>query len=643
MRYIKAILNLKSNQKKACASLIDAICVFLSYSLSYEIRIETFTPSPFVLSDWLKLIISLLLITMVVFYLCGVYKIVVRQFIHISARNIAISVIISSLVLILLSHLYNVSMPRSIPIIYGLLLYGSLVFTRYTFKHLVYMSNILHVNDENRILIYGAGNAGRELLAAIRTNLLYIPVGFLDDNERLWNTIIQGVRVYNPNHLQAIIQKYRIKKVLLALPSLSRLGRKQIIDKLETCGVGVFSVPSFEELASGHANLSDLRKVPLDDLLGRDSIPPVQKLLDRNTQGQTVLVTGAGGSIGSELCRQIIKGKAKRLVLFDFSETALYLITQELRKQKTVTQLIPIIGNVQKYNEIAAALETFKVDIVYHAAAYKHVPMVEYNIVEGICNNIFGTLNCVKAVIEKHTPHFILISTDKAVRPTNIMGATKRVAEMIVQAYAREQVGTQFCLVRFGNVLGSSGSVVPLFQKQIERGGPVTVTHPDIMRYFMSIPEAVQLVIQAGAMGKDGEVFVLDMGTPVKILDLAKKMIRLSGLRLRDEQNPRGDIAIKISGLRPGEKLYEELLIEGEFLPTEHPRIFYKHGKVYPFSELEELLKNIQEACKTGNIPEITKLLGIPEISFKPESTIQDLLWKNSHIAKQHQLETINI
>ncbi|SUI48809.1 UDP-glucose 4-epimerase [Shewanella baltica] len=422
------------------------------------------------------------------------------------------------------------------------------------------------------------------------------------------------------------------------MPSASRSRRQEIINLLEPLTVKVMTLPAMADLVSGDKLFSDVKEVEIEDLLGRDSVTPRQNLLTANIKNKVVMVTGAGGSIGSELCRQILKQSPKKLVLFELSEFALYSIERELiataQEINLNVEILPIMGSVQRENRVQAVMQAFNVQTVYHAAAYKHVPLVEHNVVEGVRNNVFGTLYTARAAIAAKVETFVLVSTDKAVRPTNVMGTTKRMAELALQALSKEEHQTRFCMVRFGNVLGSSGSVVPLFRKQIANGGPVTVTHPEITRFFMTIPEASQLVIQAGAMGKGGDVFVLDMGKSVKIVDLAEKMIRLSGFDVKDEVHPNGDIAIEFSGLRPGEKLYEELLIGDDVTGTDHERIMTANEIFLPWVQLEQILNRLDKACHEFNHEAIREILLTAPTGFAPTDGICDLVWQQKKSSK---------
>jgi len=477
------------------------------------------------------------------------------------------------------------------------------------------------------VVIYGAGNAGRQLSNALIQSNEYNTVAFIDDDDEMHRQSINGVEVISPIDFEKLISKTSVTEVLLAIPNASRSRRKAIIDFLEPFPVLVRSLPSVSELAQGKVKIADLREVTIKDLLGRDTVVADQKLLSLNIFEKVVMVTGAGGSIGSELCRQIVLLNPKLLILFELSEYALYKIDRELSKSINNIEILPLLGNVKDKNRLNHILNRFDVQTIYHAAAYKHVPMVEFNNTEGVSNNIFGTLNCAEVAIKQKVETFVLISTDKAVRPTSTMGTTKRCAEMVLQALSIKQTGTRFTMVRFGNVLGSSGSVIPLFKQQIDEGGPVTVTSAKMIRYFMTIPEAVELVIQAGAMGKGGDVFVLNMGEPVPILELAKKMIRLSGLQVKDKSNPNGDIEIKYTGVRPGEKLYEELLVGSNTSKTNHPMIMRAEEETLSWDELNSILKELEVAINNSDHQELRNLLIKAVPAFNPQSRITDLLF----------------
>jgi FlaA1/EpsC-like NDP-sugar epimerase len=493
----------------------------------------------------------------------------------------------------------------------------------------------LKIARKKNVLIYGAGNAGVQLASALGYGREFKPVAFIDDDVLLHKQKVNGLRIYPLSSLMSLIARYQVSDVLLAMPSANRARKSEIIRSLEPFAIHVMSMPNLSDIAQGKVTVDALQEVDIADLLGRDAVAPDQILLHANIAGKVVMVTGAGGSIGSELCRQIIGLQPKTLILFEISEFALYAIEKDLLRLLTNTanlqkiQLIPVLGSVTNGNRIEKVCKTFKVQTIYHAAAYKHVPMVERNPGEAVWNNVFGTLQTALVAIKAEVETLVLISTDKAVRPTNTMGATKRFAELILQALSEDHNSpTRFTMVRFGNVLGSSGSVVPLFKEQIARGGPVTVTDERITRYFMTIPEAAQLVIQAGAMGLGGDVFVLDMGEPIRIIDLAKRMIHLSGLEINDSEHPNGDIEISYTGLRPGEKLYEELLIGDNVSETSHNRIMRAQEQIIPWPELEKMLSALGLATKNDDFEQVRAILSQAVAGFVPQCGIEDLLWK---------------
>ncbi len=489
--------------------------------------------------------------------------------------------------------------------------------------------NILKHASRPKVLVYGAGQTGRQLVAAMANSHEMQVVGFLDDDDRLHGHVLNGQPIYNPADLASLVPTLTISDVLLAMPNLSRKRRNEILNEIRSAQIAVRTLPSVTELAQGKVSISDLRELDIDDLLGREPVMPNHILLAMNVRGKVVLVTGAGGSIGSELCRQILTVVPSKLLLIEQSEFALYGIHQELEEKLADRDivLVPLLASVQDNERMHEIMSTWHPDTVYHAAAYKHVPLVEHNPAEGIKNNVLGTLRTAQAAAENGVSDFVLISTDKAVRPTNIMGASKRLAEMALQALAASTSGTKFSMVRFGNVLGSSGSVVPKFRQQIRDGGPITLTHPEITRYFMTIPEASQLVIQAGAMAKGGDVFVLDMGQSVKIIDLARRMIELSGLTVKDEQNPDGDIEIEITGLRPGEKLYEELLIGDNPKPTSHSRIMKAHEEFIPWAELEGQLRSLEMALNVNDVGVIRLMMEKLVVGYTPSDEIVDWVY----------------
>jgi FlaA1/EpsC-like NDP-sugar epimerase len=501
---------------------------------------------------------------------------------------------------------------------------------------------ILKRASRPKVLIYGAGQAGRQLAQAMAHSHELQVVAFLDDDDRLHGHVLNGLPIHSPLDLHELVESYGVRTVLLAIPSLSRHRRNEILSQIRNVRVAVRTLPSVTDLAQGKVSISDLRELDIDDLLGREPVTPNHILLAKNIVGKVVLVTGAGGSIGSELCRQILAVNPAKLLLIEQSEFALYAIHQELEEKlagldgATPPVLVPLLASVQDDDRMREIMSTWHPDTVYHAAAYKHVPLVEHNPAAGIKNNVLGTLRTAQAAAENGVSDFVLISTDKAVRPTNVMGASKRLAEMALQALAATQAGTggtvgtggtKFSMVRFGNVLGSSGSVVPKFRQQIGDGGPITLTHPEVTRYFMTIPEAAQLVIQAGAMAKGGDVFVLDMGQPVKIMDLARRMVELSGLTVKDEQHPEGDIEIAVTGLRPGEKLYEELLIGDNPKPTVHPRIMKAHEDFIPWAEFEAKLNALEIALNVNDVGVIRLMMQQLVAGYIPSDDIVDWVY----------------
>lgn len=634
------ILFILPKKTKVCLALMsDSFCIVYAYIFAFILRVDAF-PRLELSSTWESFLVALILPTLFVFHIFGIYRIALRYLSVRSLLPLTASVIASSAILAVLNGYFSIAMPRSIPFIYGILLFISILFTR-IFIYSLYIS-MVYMEKLSHAVVYGAGQSGRQLVKALQAGDKIVPVAFVDDNEELHGRTIHGIQVYSPEKIEYLKKKYKVEKLLFAIASATPSKRKEIMNKMIRHNLEMLTLPGISGLAEGHSERTELQEVSLEDLLGRDPIAPIDTLLDRNIKGHNVLVTGAGGSIGSELCRQAVTGGAKSLVLFELSEIALYTIVKELQATfpSMNTRIIPILGNVQNKKQLLEIFTLFSVQTVYHAAAYKHVPLVEYNNIAAVQNNVFGTLACVEAAIESNVEHIVAISTDKAVRPTNLMGTTKRIAEMILQTHAGVRKNLDICMVRFGNVLGSSGSVVPLFKRQIAAGGPVTVTHPDIIRYFMTIPEAVQLVIQAGSMGNHGEVFVLDMGKPVKIADMAKKMISLSGLTVYDEATGQGDIRIDFTGLRPGEKLYEELLIDGAFAATQHPRIMQKDEGSLSFDHLQLLLAKLKICCETGDVAALQELCKVPEIAFHPDQGLKDLVWqaKTSDAVVQEQV-----
>ncbi|MBO1895817.1 polysaccharide biosynthesis protein [Shewanella sp. BF02_Schw] len=638
MEFLQFLFGLKRAHKRLVSLTVDAVFLCVAFWTALLVRIDDFV----VLANthyWLLLFI-VVPVSLTAFAKLGLYRAVLRYMGSQALTAIGVGVIFSTVSLVLFSFYLDAQLPRTVPIIYAAF---SLVFiggSRAIVRSMV-GSGMKRIGEP--VIIYGAGVSGRQLLTSLVQSHEYHPFAFVDDDISLHGTVIQGVHVHSPSIIRKLIKQKSVKKVLLAMPSATRAKRQAILTRLEPLAVQVLTIPAMSDLVNGTKLYSDIKEVEIDDLLGRDAVNPREDLLSANIKDKVVMVTGAGGSIGSELCRQILKQAPKKLVLFELSEFALYAIERELnaiaKELGLNVRILPMMGSVQRENRVQAIMESFGVQTVYHAAAYKHVPLVEHNVVEGVRNNVFGTLYTARAAIAAKVETFVLVSTDKAVRPTNVMGTTKRMAELVLQALSREQNKTRFCMVRFGNVLGSSGSVVPLFRTQIANGGPVTVTHPEITRFFMTIPEASQLVIQAGAMGKGGDVFVLDMGKSVKIVDLAKKMIRLSGYEVRSDKNPEGDIAIEFSGLRPGEKLYEELLIGDDVTGTEHERIMTANELYLTWAEYSVILDRLDMACHNFNHELIRDILLKTPTGFAPTDGICDLVYqqkaKNSDAAKK--------
>jgi FlaA1/EpsC-like NDP-sugar epimerase len=588
----------------------------------------------FEITPWLYL--SAALLPVGIFVLFGMYRAVFR-FISRGALFAAAGGVLLSAMLIWLVDLAFIQSGisfRSV-VIFGALALLYIGASRIFVRELLYFHR--GGSKRERVAIYGAGAAGVQLARSLRDDGHYVPVAFLDSDPALQRSIVAGLKVFTPEDLPALIDRQRVSSVLLALPSCSRRRRQAILKSLEPYPVHVRTVPDIADIVAGHATVADVREVDANDLLGRDAVPPNAALLDACIREKIVMVSGAGGSIGSELCRQIIRLGPRRLLLLEMSEPALYHIERELKtiagSQGIDVEIVALLGNAHHRNRVREIMQKYTVQTVYHAAAYKHVPIVEQNVIEGIHNNIFSTWYAAEAALECRVETFVLISTDKAVHPANVMGATKRFAELTLQALQERSTGTRFCMVRFGNVLESSGSVVPLFREQIRRGGPVTVTHRDVIRYFMTIPEASQLVLQAGAMARGGDVFVLDMGAPVRIEDLARRMIHLMGLSVRDEKNPEGDIEIVYTGLRPAEKLYEELLIGTNVTGTEHAMIMRATEPHVPWAQLSGVLDEMLEALDAFDCEYARNLLMRTVAEYRPESGIQDLVWLRSQHA----------
>ncbi|WP_209893342.1 polysaccharide biosynthesis protein [Rhizobium leguminosarum] len=590
--------------KRALALLVDSSFCVLTIWLAYCFRLNEWTVLTGV--QWLPVLVSLCM-ALPIFIVMGMYRAIFRY------ANLAAFIAVLKAIAIyglafmtIFTALSVPGVPRTVGILQPFLLLIAIGLSRLGIRYWLgdAYQRILNKNTVAKVLIYGAGNAGRQLAAALSNNAELNVVGYLDDDPRLKGGIMGGLPIYDPSDLPMLAEALGVHNVLLALPSASRQRRNEILELIRKARVNVRTLPDLTALAQGRVTVSDIRELEIEDLLGREAVAPRQELLDKAMRNKVVMVTGAGGSIGGELCRQILRNGPSSLILIDQNEFALYNIHAELQKLAELYEhknlQIPILCSVRDQDRMEHIIQSWQPQTLYHAAAYKHVPLVEHNAVEGIKNNVMGTLVTARAASKCGVANFVLISTDKAVRPTNVMGASKRLAEMVLQALSAElmadRLRTNFSMVRFGNVLGSSGSVVPLFRQQIKEGGPVTLTHPDITRYFMTISEASQLVIQAGAMGEGGDVFLLDMGEPVRIADLARKMVELSGLTVRDETNPEGDIELSVTGLRPGEKLYEELLIGDNPETTEHPRIMKAREDFLFWPELLKRLNSLNGA-----------------------------------------------
>jgi FlaA1/EpsC-like NDP-sugar epimerase len=656
LKYIRnALIAYPRKIKQGLAILSDAVICATAVQLAMDIRMESHLAWS---SQHTWLFLSGLVIFLPIFISMGLYRAIFRfaglQVIF--SLNKAMAVY--ALIYVSVFTVFGVDqVPRSVgllqPLIFGLGIVSSRLFVR---KWLGGFGQSKLLVATPRALIYGAGSAGRQLAGGLLTAPDVSVVGYVDDDDRLHGHNLNGLQIYSPNELAQVIERKNVSQIFLAIPSVTQRRRNEVINQLLHLRVQVRTLPGLADLASGKVTVSDLRELNIEDLLGREPVVPNPLMLAKNITGKVVMVTGAGGSIGSELCRQILKAQPSTLLLVELSEHALYEIHRELEASDSASLsseassdslvaklpvLIPLLANVRDAHRMAEILRTWRPATVYHAAAYKHVPLVEHNPAEGVKNNVQGTLVTAMQAALHGVTDFVLVSTDKAVRPTNIMGTTKRLAEMVLQAKAGFQVlkfgdvsgKTRFSMVRFGNVLGSSGSVVPLFRKQIAKGGPITLTDERMTRYFMTIPEAAQLVIQAAAMANGGDVFVLDMGQSVKILDLAKRMVELSGLTVMDSNNPMGDIEIQVTGLRPGEKLYEELLIGDNPLPTSHPRIMKAHEEFLPWDELESKLNILNSALESNNVPVIRTLLKELVPGYRPESDVVDWVWMENEKA----------
>jgi FlaA1/EpsC-like NDP-sugar epimerase len=630
------LLMLPRPAKRALALGADALVCAVTVWMAFNLRLESWTawsPAHF------TAFVGAVAFALPLFIVFGLYRAIFRY-----AGLPALMTVLKAVALYALFYCFAFAVvgvpgvPRTVGVLQPMLLLLGVTLSRAFVRYWlggIYLG-IVHRDRLPRVLIYGAGSAGRQLAAALKTSPELVVVGLLDDDDRLHGQVLNGLKIYNPEMVVALVAKLQVTQVFLAIPSATRVRRNEILELVRSAHVQVRTLPGVLELAQGKVQVSDLKELDIEDLLGRDPVRPNALMLAKNINGKVVMVTGAGGSIGSELCRQIVKAGPAVLLLVELTEFALYAIEHELRsvvldEHNGDVNLVPLLANVRDVSRMDEILRTWKPHTVYHAAAYKHVPLVEHNPTEGVKNNVWGTLNTAQLAAAHGVSNFVLISTDKAVRPTNVMGTSKRLAEMVLQAQAlaMSKTGgkTCFSMVRFGNVLGSSGSVVPLFRKQIKDGGPITLTDERITRYFMTIPEAAQLVIQAGAMASGGDVFVLDMGEPVKIIDLAKRMVELSGLTVKDDANPNGDIEIQVTGLRPGEKLYEELLIGDNPLPTFHSRIMKAHEEFLHWDELQGKLAGLTQALDVNDVPLIRTLLKDLVPGYMPEGEVVDWVW----------------
>jgi FlaA1/EpsC-like NDP-sugar epimerase len=627
----RRLLELPRFQKRLLMLVADLVCI--PAALWTAISLKAGQPVPIVDGHYWPYVAATLA-SVPVFTRLGLYRAVVR-FIGPRAMLAVIAGVTASVVLLLVVNqtLLGKAVQVSTLIIYWALALIYVGGSRLLVRGFIHMRRL----GSDRVAIYGAGVAGAQAANALLGSGRYYPVAFVDDSKGLHGSSINGIEVFSPADLPTLIAEEGVNTVLLALPSLSRRRRQEILHSLEPLKVHVQTVPDIGDIVAGRATVAEIREVDTNDLLGRDPVPPHEELFGACVRGKVVMVTGAGGSIGSELCRQITRIGPARLVLFEMSELALYNIERELSalimREQLSMDLVALLGNAHHRNRVREVIQAYGVQTIYHAASYKHVPIVEQNIVEGVHNNVFSTWFTAEAAVECGVETFVLISTDKAVNPTNVMGATKRLAEIVLQGLHQRGSNTRFCMVRFGNVLESSGSVVPLFREQIRRGGPVTVTHPDVIRYFMTIPEATQLVLQAGAIAKGGDVLVLDMGKPVRIQDLARRMIRLMGLRVRDETNPDGDVEIVYTGLRPAEKLFEELLIGGTVTGTAHPMIMRAVEHSLPWASVQLLLNDLLEAINRFDCAAARELLMQAVIEYRPEQVIQDHVWQRRQLA----------
>ncbi|WP_458526273.1 polysaccharide biosynthesis protein [Onishia taeanensis] len=637
--FINHLFRLPRIYKRVIQVTADTALLAISFLSAMSVKFDHWD-AIFDREAWLAFAITLP-VSIYIFVRMGFYRAIIRYMNQRAISMIFMGILATTMTFLAFGLALKTPSPTSVSIVFFLFSMMSIGGIRFLLRSSYVKPEI---SNRSRVVIYGAGDAGSHLFHSLKSSHEYVPVAFADDWRGMYGNYVEGLEVHSPAQLPQLINDYGIEKILLAIPSATRARRRKILNALEPLMIPVQTVPGTADIVAGRAKINDIRNVTVEDLLGRDPVPPQPTLMQANIMGKVVMVTGAGGSIGSELSRQILLQRPRQLLLLDVCEYALYQVEQQIQtlceSHQLDVSIKPLLASIQHRPRLTLLMRSFGVQTLYHAAAYKHVPMVEHNMIEGIRNNVLGTLKTAQAAIECGVETFVLVSTDKAVRPTNVMGTTKRLAEIICQALASEQAKTRFCMVRFGNVLGSSGSVVPLFRRQIRDGGPITVTHPEITRYFMTIPEAAQLVIQAGAMGSGGDVFVLDMGEPIRIAELAKQMVRLSGLELITEDNPDGDIAIQYSGLRPGEKLYEELLVGTDTTPTAHPRIMTARETFWEWSRLEAYLARLQDAVARDQHELIRSLLLEAPTAYHPHHPISDLLWVQNCSEKKVPLPT---
>lgn len=625
--FSESVKDLPRFAKKIIAIICDISLSIICIVVAFYLRLEQFVPLRNIPTEAIWLSVCLV---PSVFWIAGLYNTIFRYSGLAITFSTWIAVSIYGLIYFCIVSLYRIEgIPRSIGILQPMLLFFTVICSRLLIKYFFSINNKKNRTILKKILIYGAGSAGRQLSVSLENSFEFKVIGFLDDDKRLWGQSLYDLRIYNPNKLEELIESKGISIILLALPSVSRFKRNQILEKIKKYKLIVHTLPSVTDIVNGKLTLSDIKKLDVNDILNREIVEPKKELMIKNIKNQVVLVSGAGGSIGSEICRQIVKIEPKALILCEINEFALYKIYDDLKIINSKLKIIPLLLNIQNEDKLVQIIKIFKVETIYHAAAYKHVPLVESNICESVLNNVFGTYSIINAATKQHVSNFVLISSDKAVRPKNIMGATKRLSELCLQAFYdhHRDSGIKMSIVRFGNVLDSSGSVIPKFTKQIKYGGPITLTHPEVTRYFMTITEAAQLVIQAGSMSKSCDVFVLDMGNEIKIKDLINRIVNLSGLSVKDRENPDGDIEIKVIGLRPGEKLYEELLLGDNPQPTEHEKIKKAQDPFIPLNKLNKDLDILKSLSIKNNALEVKEMLKKMVNTYNSDYDVVDYIY----------------